>query len=375
MLNVKSSMGKLLQFFKSNLVVLSCLISSAMILPLFLPLRVVTENLPFDTSNPFIWDNDANHDVFTQELVMALAHNGTINLIAITKSPHPYETTSEDLQAVVVKARNSGLQNIPDATWDLGSFYMTALTRPSDGNIDSTQPIDTAPARMIKDKVLQVGTTSKPVVVGAGGCLTTIASAYLLAKNEGRAAEFASKIIIVANNGQMANSLSSYNTFQDSWAAYICLARMKMVVSTWIDTGIPKIWHIIDTLPDNELTQYMRWKKGPQWPYKDTQGDGDAHPVLAFLLPTQGHYFTGTTRISFDYWAPWNSSWGHHGPNSINSNAFLADMKVRVDSGSDDIFITGYNQPEADSAWKDAFTTAFSGKTTVAKPSVGLGSQ
>lgn len=375
MLNVKSSMGKLLQFFKSNLVVLSCLISSAMILPLFLPLRVVTENLPFDTSNPFIWDNDANHDVFTQELVMALAHNGTINLIAITKSPHPYETTSEDLQAVVVKARNSGLQNIPDATWDLGSFYMTALTRPSDGNIDSTQPIDTAPARMIKDKVLQVGTTSKPVVVGAGGCLTTIASAYLLAKNEGRAAEFASKIIIVANNGQMANSLSSYNTFQDSWAAYICLARMKMVVSTWIDTGIPKIWHIIDTLPDNELTQYMRWKKGPQWPYKDTQGDGDAHPVLAFLLATQGNYFTGTTRISFDYWAPWNPSWGHHGPNSINSNAFLADMKVRVDSGSDDIFITGYNQPEADSAWKDAFTTAFSGKTTVAKPSVGLGSQ
>ena len=306
---------------------------------------------------------------------MVLAHNGTINLIAITKSPHPYETTSEDLQAVVVKARNSGLQNIPDATWDLGSYYMTALTRPSNGNIDSTQPLDTAPARMIKNKVLQVGTTSKPVVVGAGGCLTTIASAYLLAKNAGRAAEFVSKIIIVANNGKMVNSLSSYNTFQDKWAAYICHTRMKIVVSTWIDAGIPKIWDFIDTLPDNELTQYMRWKKGPQWPYPDTHGDGDAHPVLAFLLPTQGNYFTGTTRISFHYWGRWNSSWGKPGPNSINWNAYLADMKVRVDSSSDDIFITGYNQSVADSAWENPFTTALSGNTTVAKPSIGPGTQ
>ena len=146
-----------------------------------------------------------------------------------------------------------------------------------------------------------------------------------------------------------------------------------MVVSTWIDTGIPKIWDFIDTLPDNELTQYMRWKKGSQWPYKDTHGDGDAHPVLAFLLPTAGQLFHRHNKNQIRLLGSLESFMGIPRANSINSNAFLADMKVRVDSGSDDIFITGYNQSEADRAWKNAFTTVFSGNTTVAKPSIGPG--
>jgi len=327
------------------------------------PPIIKAETLPFNTSNPFIWDNDANTDVFTLEFVMVLANNKTINLVGISESPHPYRTQSEDLQEVVLKARNSGLKNIPDAAWDLGNYYMTAIKRPESGNIDDTKALNTAPARMIRDKVLQAGSESKPVVIGCGGALTTVASAYLLAKEAGRAAEFSSKVILCANNGEMANGLpstSSYNTFQDSWAAYICLTRLKMVIAGGILDGCPKIWDFIDTLPDNELTQYMRWKKGPQWPYPDLHADGDAMCVLAFILPTQGDYFTGTTRVSFDDWSEWKSEWGHPGPKSINLNAYMKDMKIKTNANSEIFFITGYNQSVAEKVWEDAFSTVFS---------------
>jgi len=327
------------------------------------PSKLKVETLPFNASNPFIWDNDANSDVFTLELVMVLANNKAINLIGISESPHPYRTVSEDLQEVVLKARNSGLKNIPDAAWDLESYYMTAIKRPESGNIDDTHVLNTAPARMIRDRVLQAGTASKPVVIGCGGALTTVASAYLLAKEAGRADEFASKVILCANNGELVNgqpSTSSYNTFQDAWAAYICLIRLKMVIAGGILDGCPKIWDFVETLPDNELTQYMRGKKGPQWPYPDLHADGDAMCVLAFLLPNKGGYFTGTTRVSFDHWSDWKSEWGHPGPKSINWDAYLKDMKIKNDANSEVFFITGYNQSVAVKVWENAFIKAFS---------------
>jgi hypothetical protein len=81
--------------------------------------------------------------------------------------------------------------------------------------------------------------------------------------------------------------------------------------------------------------------------------------VLA-LLPIQGNYFTGTTKISFDHLGDWQTVWGHYGPQSVNWNAYLMDMKIKVIANSDDIFITGYNQSIADKVWENVFTTAFS---------------
>jgi len=334
--------------------------------------------LPVNTSNPFIWDNDTDADTFTQEFVMALANNGTINLIGISLSPHPYNGgKSEDLQAIVLKARHSGWKNIPDATWDLGNLAMTALSRPASGNIDGTDPLDTAPARMIRDQVLKAGTPSKPVVIGAGGALTTVASGYLLAKQMGKAAEFASKVIVMADSGGYNGvpSMNGYNTGQDEWASYICLARLKYIVVSFPDNhvGLPMIWDFIDTLPDNELTRYMRAKKGPQWPYADLHGDGDAGVVLAFLRPRQGDYFNQTTGIAFDHWGSWPAGWGKPGPQSQNWNCYLAELKVRVDPTSDNLMISGYDQSVADSEWKKAVggASATSNKVKPTLPAAG----
>src|SRR3954468_9045192 len=82
---------------------------------------------------------------------------------------------------------------------DLGADYMTALERPPSARIDDTRPIDRRPAKLMRDLVLARGTTTTPVVIGAGGPLTTVASAYLLAWRAGRGDEFAAKAIVSAN--------------------------------------------------------------------------------------------------------------------------------------------------------------------------------
>ena len=85
--------------------------------------------------------------------------------------------------------------------------------------MNDTAPIDTGSSRMIKDQVLSVGTPSKPVVIGTGGCLTTVASAYLLAQREGRGAEFASKCVVYSVMGwRLESPIREYNHNQDSWA-------------------------------------------------------------------------------------------------------------------------------------------------------------
>lgn len=76
------------------LTVLVCMASAA----------AADEDLPFGPTNPIIWDNDSNQDVFTLEYVMALAHNGTVRLAAITESPHPYQSAPGNVQSSTWRA-------------------------------------------------------------------------------------------------------------------------------------------------------------------------------------------------------------------------------------------------------------------------------
>jgi hypothetical protein len=101
---------------------LACLLAMVSVLVVSMlaisPQPASAENMTHGTANPFIWDNDSESDAFTLDFIMALAHLGVIKLIGISESPHPYKTTSENYQAIVEKARNSGWRNIPDASWD-----------------------------------------------------------------------------------------------------------------------------------------------------------------------------------------------------------------------------------------------------------------
>ena len=59
--------------------------------------------MPYNATNPFIWDNDSESDAFALDFVMALAHAGSLKLIGISESPHPWKSTSENYQAIVEK--------------------------------------------------------------------------------------------------------------------------------------------------------------------------------------------------------------------------------------------------------------------------------
>jgi hypothetical protein len=327
---------------------------------------VKAESLPFDTSNPLIWDNDSESDAFSLALALALANNGELNLIGISQSPHPYKHSSEHFEKMVAAARASGWKHAPDATWDLGPYYMTALTRPGSGRIDETTILDTAPARMIRDKVLQVGTERKPVVIGTGGALTTVANAYLLARRDGKGDEFARKSIVAASIGAVGYSPlgMEYNAQQDSWALFIVLDRLHVVL-TPLDMGMSagdqqRVWQQIEGLPNTPMGSFV---KGviPKYPYDRLGGvvTGDMQPLIAMLHPQEGVFFRRTALVQFDSWKAWPSNYPNHGPNALNLNAFKQLLHVRPGTNTSALFVDQYNLRVVANTVVDAFAKAF----------------
>jgi len=229
---------------------------------------------------------------------------------------------------------------------------------------------------MIMDTVLSVGTSSQPVVVGTGGALTTVASAYLLANRAGRGAEFASKMVLYAGIGaDGTHVLNGYNESQDEWAVYVCQQRLKVVFTEYTnaDHNQPKFWAMIDALPDNEIGQYVKTTKA-NWPYAPYQGVGDEMPVLTLLNPRQGSYFNSTERVTFDHWDSAAWSWGAPGPNNINWNAYPAYLNLRSEPTADDIAAWRLNAQ--DDFITGTFTRAFAsasagGSVTAAAPHPG----
>lgn len=67
------------------------------------PQPAPADDMPYNATNQFIWDNDSESDAFALDFVMALAHAGSLKLIGISESPHPWKSTSENYQAIVEK--------------------------------------------------------------------------------------------------------------------------------------------------------------------------------------------------------------------------------------------------------------------------------
>ena len=341
---------------------------------------IEAESLPFDRTNPFIWDNDAEHDAFTLPFVLALANSGALNLVGISQSPHPFKTSSENFQTAVTAARSSGWKNIPDATWDLGPYYMTALTAPSSRRIEETEPLNTAPAAMIRDRVLTLGTDSKPVVIGSGGALTTVASAYLMALQDGRGPEFAQKAIVAPAIGLVGLTPfgAEYNASQDEWSLYIVLTRLRVVLAP-LDLAMTigdqqRVWQAIDAFPNTPMGTHLRKIKA-SYPYDPLGGivTGDMQPIIAMLHPQEGVYFHRTERVSVSGWSGWPSYFPDHGPwnpaqpdlPALNWNALKSVVGLRNDSGSSTVLLQDYDLHLV----ANDFVAAMQASPTVSAPS------
>jgi hypothetical protein len=315
--------------------IINLLIIAGSLACMFSCTRTQQTALPFDSTNPIIIDNDGNIDVYTFEYVAALASAGKINLVGIIGEGH--------YQDYVDMARRSGLKNIPDAV--LGTAP-EALKKPDSGIIDETAPLDSPGARMIVDMAHSLATPDKPLVIIAGGHLTTIASAYLLDPS------IVERVIPCLLEGRVTKmDMGNYNGAIDGWADYIVLQKFAtvMILPT---SGAPRVGkgRLLKDLPDREIRRHM-FAKEFAINFLPGDIDYDALAVMPVIDPIigRGHYITSSKRVSFDGWVP--SIFPDWFP---TSHDFVP--KLKDDPNGDDILTTGWNADIATRLWWDAMT-------------------
>ena len=173
-------------------------------------------------SNPIIYDNDWWTDIFDAYYLWAQADLGNANLKGniVTRDmwDHPdyhYDMTQcmNDAQKAIALARESGIENIPQPIAGADQ----ALSRPASGKIEDTQFQSTHGSRLMIQEAKKAS-PEQPLLIMAGGPLTTVANALL------EAPEIADNIIV------FALSVSSYRyNGKDGWSVYIVAKQTRLV--------------------------------------------------------------------------------------------------------------------------------------------------
>lgn len=260
--------------------------------------------LPYDDTNPIIYDKDEVVNCYTDDYLMSLASAGDIKLVGIitssTVQDYNKHVTLQDYERMVTQrregirhARNSGFRNIPDPVRGPKAH----LVKPASGRIEDTRPTGSPGSRLIMDEARKA-TVEKPLVVVVGGALTAAADAYLL---DNAIADH----VIVAWLGGRENDMCDYNGWADAWAAYIVLQKLRLVqFPAW--QAVPRVPKPrLAELPDTELRQWMIEKRHSLWRTHDGElqpgrYDGDASPAISVM---RQDYVIKTKTVSFSHWA------------------------------------------------------------------------
>lgn len=272
------------------------------------------EPLPFDRSHPIIVTNDcATHDVYQLEFALALHSRGDIDLRGIVaekvwRGPELDDYENDNFGDLTAMAERSGMRRLPAVyTGYLPGETWTLIT-PASGSVEETQPIDSAGARFILKEVL-AARRDKPVVVIAGGQVTSIASAYLLAAREGRGEEFADRVVVVADFGRVDGSraaMTGFNLYVDPWAAFVVMKRLRTVLTTYRmdDLGLVRRQEMIASMPRTELTRFM-YDKDLTNAWLPGNIVGDSQGLLLVWYPRPGDYFHHLRRMTVsEEWVP-----------------------------------------------------------------------
>ena len=246
--------------------------------------------LPYDRSNPVIYDNDSAEDVYTDEYLMALAGSGDINLrglittasyaSSMRKSETSFEWGISVRKEIVGKASRSGMKNIPDAV----GGPSVDLVRPASGRIEDTVPIGSQGAKLIIEEA-KLATPQKPLVIIMGGQATAMADAYLMDNS------IVENVVLAWSNRWYP---LGYNGMIDIWSTYIIMSKFIVVEFDYgnmnADPYVPK-QRLIE-LPDTELRQWMMEKELPHVSLPG-EHDFDVHPAIALMRPD---YVTGVRK-------------------------------------------------------------------------------
>ncbi len=285
---------------------------AAVLLGLMQAASAQSETLPYNRTNPVIYDNDgALESGFTDVYVMALASAGTIDLKGIISTcsyreerrQPPFTPVSDteqirERQELVEKARRSGLRHLPDVV----SGGSLSLKRPASGRVEDTAPYRSPGSRLILQEAKKA-TPAKPLVILMGGQATCVVDAFLQDNS------IADRMVLawIAGNKTTDGGIDSreYNASIDAWATYIVFERLRVVAFPFSNDGndsndgfaaTPK--SRLGELPDTELRQFMaeaRWPRGATT-FSEPYCDYDA--VGAFPL-TRSDYVQRTKRVSY----------------------------------------------------------------------------
>ena len=248
--------------------------------------------LPVDERNPVIFYNDGGRDNWSGEYGLLLANYGRWPLQGLIVTTSKYwpdaSVNNAAWTAFLTAARGSGLKNIPAITASAPGL----LQRPTDNVIESTVPIPSDGAQLIRTLSAQLAEPYRPLVVVCGTRLTDIANAYLLDH------DVANRVVVVASLGQYSApnaTMDGPNGELDPWSDWIVAHRFTYVqVSTYYQGS--------GDVPDSELpslppTTLGDWIKSKQPDVSPIAQASDQVAVLAVGLP---NFVTGVQRLSPD---------------------------------------------------------------------------
>ncbi|MDP8243982.1 MAG: hypothetical protein P9L94_07865 [Candidatus Hinthialibacter antarcticus] len=207
-----------------------------------------------DGTNPVIYDNDWWNDVFDSYYVWAQAHLGAADLRGniITRDMwdhpnylYPMQRCVEDCNNAIKTARSAGWENIPNPV--LGAEAV--LHPPESLKIEETKFTPNAGSRLIVSEANQAS-KEKPLVIIAGGPLTTVAIALLDDPT------ISDKMIVF----NLTTTDYGYNG-KDGWSAFIVAKRGQLVEwgggDFWDKNSVFRPEHF-DPLPGSPVTKFMK---------------------------------------------------------------------------------------------------------------------
>jgi hypothetical protein len=251
------------------------------------------ETLPVGRENPVILTNDGPRDNWHGEYALLLARAGGPALSAILVSTggmwFDLEANFAGWQELVTRARESGLENVPDPIRSPSA----PLVKPADASIDSTTPNDSEGARTIVELSARLARPGVPVVVATGGRLTDVADAYLLDPT------VVERVVVVASLGsgfsetERVARMGVPNGEMDRWANVIVAEKFRYVqVSAYYEQVEDVPSTRTNELPDNPLGAWMLAK---QPDILGTPVASDQVSVIALGVPK---FTRGVTRVS-----------------------------------------------------------------------------
>jgi hypothetical protein len=243
-----------------------------------------------------VYDNDQTRDVYTDEILMAMASTGGIQLTGMITTRtindigyDKYDELVAERRQMVDLARKSGMRHLPDPV----KGPRVSLQSPASEKIEDTETIGSDGSWLIVREAHKAS-FNDPLIVICGGQLTAVADAYLLDPS------IEDKVVVAALLGS-DKDMGGFNGKQDPWAAYIVLQRLIYVQfpQSQAIPKVPKDW-LRNTLPDTPLRQWMLAKIHPLFPDQlPDDEDNDGQPVLP-LLTTE--YVTEVKHVAFGGW-------------------------------------------------------------------------